>query len=563
MRKRVVKNGVAVNAIAGTYVVFLGLNIEPALKKGFRGFAIKREDHTEGEAYWLRGLKTFEAVVPNPSPGASFSSYVHPIQSFQWADYSAKPAHQYTYTILCMYGQVNDIKPKRQLTVTISTEVEVIENGHSVFFNRGSVATQEYARKFLNKKPKDAGPAAYAWLSRGLLESIIRFIDNTKKGDSIIGAVYEFQWPAIYLALKNAKKRGVKIDIIYDGIDKPGGPKKRNEKGIDDANIKSITDPRKNGKLMHNKFLIHSRGDKNFSVLTGSTNQTENGIYGHSNLVHIVNDITVADAYKAYWKILKKDPEVKESYREDNMQASPVLDTLPKGTTPIFSPRGTKLDSLNWYATLASEAKGALLMTFAFGMHQKFKDVYNMDDNILRMALMEKAFAPSSKEKDTKDVQKIRNRKNVIVALGNRIATNAFDRWLKEIDRIIPQLHVYWIHTKYMIVDPLSANPIIVSGSANFSKASTDTNDENMLLVKGDKRVADIYFGEYLRLFAHYSFRESVKRALDKKKIGTADDWKPQFLIADDSWMDDYFNENNDKTARFARRAYFSGPMSE
>ena len=179
------------------------------------------------------------------------------------------------------------------------------------------------------------------------------------------------------------------------------------------------------------------------------------------------------------------------------------------------------------------------------------------------MALMEKAFAsPVVKERDEKDIQLIRNRSNVVVAIGNRIKTNAFDRWVAEMDRIIPQLHVYWIHTKYLLADPLSDEPIVITGSANFSKASTDTNDENMVVIKGDKRIADIYFGEYMRLFNHYSFRESVKRALEKAALGHPEDWKPQYLAETDDWMTDYFQQTNDKTARFLRRLYFSGPMA-
>ena len=45
MRNRKQKDGITVNAIAGTYVVFLGLDLQPNLKNGFRGFAIKRKDH--------------------------------------------------------------------------------------------------------------------------------------------------------------------------------------------------------------------------------------------------------------------------------------------------------------------------------------------------------------------------------------------------------------------------------------------------------------------------------------------------------------------------------------
>ena len=116
-------------------------------------------------------------------------------------------------------------------------------------------------------------------------------------------------------------------------------------------------------------------------------------------------------------------------------------------------------------------------------------------------------------------------------------------------------------HNAVMLVDPLGPRPIVVTGSANFSKASTETNDENMLVIRGDKRIADIYFGEYLRLYSHYAFREAVKIYLAKKKGGKPEEWTPQFLVADDSWMDPYFDPH-DRSARDTRRKYFGGPMS-
>ena len=82
-----------------------------------------------------------------------------------------------------------------------------------------------------------------------------------------------------------------------------------------------------------------------------------------------------------------------------------------------------------------------------------------------------------------------------------------------------------------------------------------------MLVIQGNKRIADIYFGEFLRLYNHYAFREAVKRALDKKKVGKPSDWKPQFLEIKDSWMNDYFDAT-DTSARYARRKYFAAPMS-
>ena len=567
MRRHTDKNGLIVNAIAGTHVVFFGLDLAEAQRPGFRGFGFKRLDHVEGETTWLRGMKTFEKTEPHPAKGETFSTRYHPVQSFQWADYSAKPGRDYTYSIVALYGDPADLQPRIEIEIAITTETETGPT-HSAFFNRGSVATQEYARRFENEKPSEAGPGAYEWLSRGLLEALVAFIDRAGQGWEIHGAVYEFQWPDVLAAVKRASQRGAAVKVLFDDIEayskeKPKGPWKKNRDAIAAAKIKSLCQGRKNGRLMHNKFFVLSRKGKPKAVWTGSTNLTENGIFGHSNVGHIVEDKKVAQAFLDYWHRLDQDPEVRNDYRSANMAATPAPPAPWKArTTAVASPRGTDLDALNWYSQVAAGAQGGLFMTFAFGMQEKFKDVYRKDDMILRMALLEKEGNPKTIKQDRKDIQAIRNRPNVVLAIGNRIVTNCFDRWLAEMSRINPNIHVYWVHTKYMLVDPLSAAPIVVTGSANFSKASTDTNDENMLVIRGDKRIADIYFGEYLRLYNHYAFREAVKWYMEKQKKNTPESWRPQFLVDDDKWITSYF-ATDDTSGRFARRAYFAGPMAE
>lgn len=292
----------------------------------------------------MQGLKTFESIEPHPAPGENFSTLEHPIQSFQWADYSVHPGYSYTYTIQCMYGETGKLISKRKITIPIKAEVESGKT-HSAFFNRGSVATQEYARRFLNKPPDIAGPGAYEWLSRGLIDAIVAFIGRAKSGHSLHGAIYEFHFPAILNAIKSARARGAKIKIIYDDVetvDKDGdatGPWEKNIEAIGDAGIKTITRGRKNAKLMHNKFLVLSDGNNPKAVLTCSTNITENGIFGHANVAHIVENPAIAEAYKNYYERLLADPDIDNDYRDANMVATPVPQALKNGTTPIFSPR--------------------------------------------------------------------------------------------------------------------------------------------------------------------------------------------------------------------------------
>jgi len=102
--------------------------------------------------------------------------------------------------------------------------------------------------------------------------------------------------------------------------------------------------------------------------------------------------------------------------------------------------------------------------------------------------------------------------------------------------------HVAYIHSKLLLMDPLGDDPIVVTGSANFSEASTNENDENMLLVRGNTRVADIYFTEFNRLFNHYYFRAVHETMLAREASGAGvnDESASLFLREKDDWVKKY-----------------------
>ncbi|MFP5076657.1 phospholipase D-like domain-containing protein [Rhizobium sp. YIM 134829] len=541
-------------------MVLLGWTIEDALRGGLRGFAIRRTDVTEGETYWMKGAKTFRSVEEHPAPGEQFSSLYHPFQTFQWADYSAKPDRDYDYELVAMYGEPTNLRQDGRVKVRVHTE-PVVGEEHSVFFNRGSPATQEYARRFQNRLPSEAGPGAYKWLSRGLLESLVDFIKRAKDGSwSLKGAFYEFQWPEVLEALKAAERRGVHLSIIYDDIESDTGPWEKNEKAIDDAGLTAVCRPRERGRLMHNKFLVLSHAGKPQALLFGSTNLTENGIFGHANCVHIIEGEEPGKTYLSYLDALSGDPEITggSNYKVENADLTPApVPLAPGSATPVFSPR-PDLNALEWYAELAGKAEKGLFMTFAFGMHDLFAHIYAKTDGLLRMALMEKEWNGRNKDAQIEKIRRLQALPNVVIAVGNRIPLSGFDHWLGEMDRSTARVNVHWVHTKFMLVDPLSDDPIVVTGSANFSKASTDSNDENMVVIRGNQRVADIYLGEFFRLHSHYAFRQAVAIYLKENPGKSAEHFKQNFLIEDRDWTDDYFTPG-DRSARFVRRVYFSG----
>jgi len=146
-------------------------------------------------------------------------------------------------------------------------------------------------------------------------------------------------------------------------------------------------------------------------------------------------------------------------------------------------------------------------------------------------------------------------KQNIYAAWGSYIRDPLY-RWTRETNAGALKLnqHVSYIHSKFLLHDPLGADPIIVTGSANFSANSTNSNDENMLLIRGETRVADIYFTEFNRLFFHYYFR-SVLEDINRRNaaLGVTDTGAAQkaslFLDETPGWTAKYA-PNSLKTKR-------------
>jgi phosphatidylserine/phosphatidylglycerophosphate/cardiolipin synthase-like enzyme len=547
----------SVQAIAGTYVVLLGIDVEETKTNEILGFGIQRTDLTNNnnnnnnnnEPVWLAGFKSFkQAHLPR---GTIVPTNKHPIQAFLWGDYTVRKDHQYTYRIVAMRGKPGQLHESDEVSVPIEMEKEKKE-GHYIYFNRGIAGSQAYVRKFGNKKPNAIGTKAFDWLSRGLVEALISFIRQANGPDwAIHASVYEFQYSPILEEFKSSIDRGVDVKIIFDCKNEnifvngnPKGPWKGNLKAIKDSDIPdSCIKARKTNPsfISHNKFIVLLQNDVPKQVWTGSTNITIGGIFGHSNVGHLVRDESIAKAYEEYWQQLNKDPEAK-NLRPWNTTNFPVPDDIspPNSVISIFSPR-TDLEALEWYVSRMDKANTASFLTAAFGVHDLFENVYTTKKNNLRYLML---------ESEDEDMEKLRSWKYNRISIGNVLGENKFEHWLGEMLTGFNR-HVKYIHTKYMLIDPLSEDPFIITGSANFSDASTRNNDENMLVIRGDTRVADIYLTEFMRLFMHFYFRTIVNG------IGPAEsDPEAGFLKNDNSWLSPYYQKNNFKCKE---RLYFAG----
>jgi phosphatidylserine/phosphatidylglycerophosphate/cardiolipin synthase-like enzyme len=298
--------------------------------------------------------------------------------------------------------------------------------------------------------------------------------------------------------------------------------------------------------IRHNKFIVLLKGEKPQAVWTGSTNVSAGGIFGHSNVGHIVWDEKVAARYLEYWQRLA-DNLTPTRLRAPNKASTPTPAGKPSknSVTPLFSARDDKEgnETLQWYAERLAEAREVSCMTFAFNIDEVFQTVLSQENDVLRYVV---------KDDPLGEEESLGHDRDVIFASGGYLAEGALANFLQE--RSNPLNSNRYIHDKFMLVDPLSDDPLVVTGSANFSKPSQRTNDENMLVIRGSKRVADIYFGEFMRVFDHHYARDIVRVLSDE---GHSDPEAGYLKEKTADWLPSHFKSTSYKSKR---RKYFTSP---
>jgi phosphatidylserine/phosphatidylglycerophosphate/cardiolipin synthase-like enzyme len=577
-------------AIAGTHTVLLALDCVEPRRKDLKGFAFQREIVGPGGSgpKFLRSQKVFKSVVPDPknaqdpadpSKHARFYTDKFPVQSFLWGDYAASPGTKYHFVIQPMYGAPGALTtdPQDELKFEITTEAEWGPGEtHGVWFNRGAIASQAFSEQFKNEVPKDINDPSdpeVKWLSRGLLEACLEYINETKSGDALRVAAYEFTYPPIIDALKALIDKGIDVQIVYhDTSDAKGKP---NETAMEAAGLpvddQKITYRRSKTKIPHNKFIVRLKGGTDpVEVWTGSTNFTPSGFLGQTNVGHRIADAETAKQYLAFWELVKTDPELADARAEATALTPDPIEVLAQNSVAqVFSPRA-KPAMLDWYGRRMLNAANSVWFTAAFGVTAKLVPPLAQKRDQMRFVLMEKPATEVNKKALTGDLThvilsygvplgELYAMKNGKPTARKRIKEFALDKWFFEEELYRPSNDgfVFFVHTKFLLIDPLSDDPLVCSGSANFSPPSLTANDENMLLIRGNTRVADIYMTEFDRIFRHFYFRDIANELAG---ADTSDDAKAIFLDETDAWTDPYFTAGKVKNNR--RLMFFAAPTT-
>ena len=524
MRAKATRNGIRIKAYAGTTGVLLALNVTPFKRNGLLGFAIEREG-PGARHRWLQGILRFagqggEKLTPIDSKDA-------PRQKFRWSDYSVYPATDYHYRLHAVYGSPGNLYLKKGGEVSVKTES--LDTGlHRVIFNRAAAASQAYARRFANVNPdKPPNPAARKWLSRGLHEKLLAFLQRAQNHTWALDlAIYEIELEEVVDLLKEAARRGVRVRVVYHGR-KGDKQTKVNEDFLKELPI-SLKLARRTSSIFHQKFVVLSRlqGDetrKPVSVLSGTTNFTPNGVYRQANVIHIVEDPNLATEYLGLFNLLFDGGTRRQTKRYIDDQ-----NPLSKASRQVvFSPR-SGFGDLDEVGAILRRARRDVIFCTTFKLHAKITAALlpGEHDRVIRYGLQNSRSSITGVHRYADFVVKAYLKKGL-------------EGFLKE--STAGQRGNILIHLKTIVCDFTSNHPVIISGSNNFSASGSSKNDENMLILRGETGACDTYACEMMRLYDHYRFRfnQASRTGRGPRKRLT--------LAVNDSWTDRYFKPDSHK----------------
>jgi phosphatidylserine/phosphatidylglycerophosphate/cardiolipin synthase-like enzyme len=515
-----------------------------------------------------------------------------PIQSFNWKDLYAPHNKEIKYKIYPMIGTWDNLEKDEINSIITESTKRTQEYGEAkVIFNRGILSTQAFAKS--GKKGKTVTKAeakefitnpSSIWRERlggQMLFNVNSFFKKaSENGGKYYAALYELTDDVLIkeltknkgteIILSNANKSETKIVngkektiTINDGTNETTRMNLHSNKKI------KVYDRMLGSHIGHNKFVIYVDNEGTpQSILTGSTNWTPTGLCGQTNNMIIINSEKIATQYKDYWDQMKLEYERDEKQGADFREWCASNSTTNKmnknaNLTLWFSPNTVQKSKPKNPAT-------PIDMQAVFDLIEKAKEsvlylVFNpgspsIIDKIKEVASKRPEGKPLFVRGAVSDAKIAKSVTTNIVSsdILEKPATYYFDRVtgvaaipgpFSYFEGELLKLGFSTIHDKLLVIDPFSDDCVVITGSHNLGYAASYKNDENMLIIKKDKAIAQAYATHVLDIVNHFKWRYKLQdkilkagaKTLAQKEVVLKKEWND--LSESDEWMDYYFDE--------------------
>ena len=291
---------------------------------------------------------------------------------------------------------------------------------------------------------------------------VARLADAAMRVDA---ALYHLDSTPVADALIKAHNRGVQVRVVTeaDNIDKPKIEDKSEIQRSQEVGIPVVDDGGDEG-LMHHKFIVI---DERY-VWTGSYNTTYNGAYRNNNNVILIDSVPLAYNFTQEFRELFLDAQVGKS--AGAFIAYPKI-TLADGMQVFtyFSPGSDTISPL--LTAINSAEKSIHFMAFAFThdtLGDAMRDRFKSGIDVRGVFEKRQTDNPYSEYKTMKAA-------GLPVVLDKNRGT---------------------MHHKVIVID----EETVITGSYNFSKNAEKRNDENLLIIKGNREIAAAYLAEFEKI---------------------------------------------------------------
>jgi phosphatidylserine/phosphatidylglycerophosphate/cardiolipin synthase-like enzyme len=480
---------------------------------GCLGFAIRRELTRDGktQASWLPNHTGFKGQ-PH-AEGETRPSTQWPFQAFTWTDHDVGQGDVARYRVVPVVQSANGTLARRD---ALRSDWEPADqpqaaSAYRAFFNRGYVISQFMAR-YLEKSGKtlkefkdglgDADERAIrTFLSGDLRVELLRLLGDAQ-GD-VYAALFELSDTELLDALCALGKRA--HVVLANGSIKHKG-EDENATGrvaLHASKVQVIDRMIGPGALGHNKFLV--AGD---TVWTGSTNWTPTGLCTQLNNGLLIGDAAIAQIYMQQWRRLAR---AKSTFPASLVNANSK--PKPAGTTTIWFSRTTgKVDLAALRAEVDSAKHAILALMFMPGTKGILPDLLRRDAETGMFVRGVVSELPDVHDESTVDVTIVgggpptTHRLDVIQPEG---IEHPVAGWAAEVThkQFLKDVGFAIVHSKVLVIDPLSDSPTVITGSHNFSESASTTNDENFLVIRGEPALARAYLVNVLSAWRHYRAR--------------------------------------------------------
>lgn len=538
-------------AISNNDVAFVAWKVDAKIPNCL-GFAVYRKDSTGAEAALPAWVGFQGQSNPDWKPK---TTAVWPVQKFTWRDLTAKRGETYTYRIVPMVGKPDHLVAQDAAALTTNpVKLTEARGDFSAFFNRGILSTQSVAHQLpagssgapdstkLMGRIDQPGDPLRNRLSGQLREAMLNLFTRAEaeKGQ-LYCALYELTDPELEQRLLQSKGF-VHVILSNTGVDDQENKPAR--QALHDAGI-DITDRMvPNGHIGHNKFAVYAGSDGTpKAVWTGSTNWTDTGICAQSNNGILVESPELAKIYLDYWNRLKADDSAQgPKFRSDNDQPHKVrADGGSTSVTLWFSPntkqkskpaKAAKPDDMNEvFQAMAGAQEAILFLVFQPGepsVVDQAGDLQAKNDGLFVHGAATDPKAVS--DFDTHLFHKSGSPEDADVVAAAAI-NDQFGFWERELLKSTPGAHAI-IHDKIVVIDPFSENCVVITGSHNLGYRASYNNDENLLIIRGNRPLAEAYAAHVMDVYDHYRWRFTLQQKGNSAWSG---------LATDDSWQDKYF----------------------